>query len=71
MDEPLLIRIGEAARLLGISRSKAYELARLGKLPGQVRIAGMRRVSRRALDTWQREQEQRGADALSLDCLPD
>jgi excisionase family DNA binding protein len=43
-DEPrLLLRIDEAARLLGLGRSKAYELVAAGELPA-VRIGRARRI---------------------------
>ena len=43
--EPLLVKVSDAARLLSISRSKAYELIASGKL-GSVKIGqgGMIRV---------------------------
>src|SRR6266496_3535423 len=43
--ERLLYRVGEAAQLLGISRSKAWELLARGDLES-VKIDGARRVSR-------------------------
>ena len=45
--------VEEAARILGISRSHAYELAAAGRLPGALRI-GERRwiVSRRMFERW-------------------
>ena len=33
LTEPLCISIPETAKLLGISRNTAYEMARLGQLP--------------------------------------
>ncbi len=50
--EAALLSIEEAARVLRISRSRAYELAQGGELPGLVRIGRSLRVSRRALDGW-------------------
>jgi excisionase family DNA binding protein len=46
---PLTIPVAEAARLLGISRGGAYELARRGELPGAIRLGARIVVSRRAL----------------------
>lgn len=43
MDEKLLYRISEVAFYLSLSRSKAYELVRVGHLPS-VKIDGIRRV---------------------------
>jgi excisionase family DNA binding protein len=44
--------IGEAAQLLGIGRSMAYELARAGELPGAKRLGHRFVVSKVALDGW-------------------
>ena len=48
-EEPLCLRIEEAARLLGISRSKAYQLVATGDI-SSVEIGGLRRVPRAALE---------------------
>jgi excisionase family DNA binding protein len=45
----LTVSVPEAARLLGISRGGAYELARRGELPGAIRLGGRVVVSRSAL----------------------
>ncbi|MBA3877396.1 MAG: hypothetical protein C0498_10730 [Anaerolinea sp.] len=47
-----MIRIVEAARLMSISRSRAYALALRGELPGALRLGGTWRVNRRALHAW-------------------
>jgi excisionase family DNA binding protein len=47
--EPLLLKMEDAAAVLGISRSKAYELAAAGRLE-TVRIGASRRVTREALE---------------------
>ena len=49
-NEPLTMRVEEAAVLLGISRGSAYELARRGLLPGAIRLGGRIVVSRSALE---------------------
>lgn len=41
--EPILLRVSEVAPLLGVSRSKAYELVARGEIPS-VRIGGLMRV---------------------------
>lgn len=47
------LSVEEAAQLLGIGRSLAYDLARSGELPGVVRLGQKRlRVSRAALDNY-------------------
>jgi excisionase family DNA binding protein len=43
MDEKLLYRISEVAYYLSLSRSKTYELVRVGHLPS-VQLDGVRRV---------------------------
>jgi len=40
---PILIRPGEAARLLGVSRSRAYQLIRQGEIPA-ILLGGTVRV---------------------------
>jgi excisionase family DNA binding protein len=47
--EPMFFRLSEAARLLSMSRSAAYEALRKGALPA-VQIAGKWRVPRKALE---------------------
>ena len=49
--ERLLLRVSEAAVLLGIGRSKAYELVKAGQLP-VVRIDRSVRIPLAALQTW-------------------
>jgi excisionase family DNA binding protein len=52
-DMPLLLRVGEVAKLLNVSRSKAYELIAQNVLPGVVRLGGGSiRVRRFDLETW-------------------
>lgn len=48
---PLLYRVGEAARLLSISRSKAWELVARGEIES-VKIDGARRISHAALQAY-------------------
>ena len=48
-DGPLLIRIPEAARLLGISRSTMYQLVTRGEAP-VVRIGRSLRIARAAVE---------------------
>lgn len=56
MSESLTISIGDAARLLGISRGLAYEAARTGELP-------VIRIGRRLLVPRARLEQLIGADA--------
>jgi excisionase family DNA binding protein len=50
-EAQLLLRVHEAAALLGIGRSKAYELISRGELP-HVRIGDSLRVPRAGLELW-------------------
>lgn len=49
--QPRLLRVDEAARLLGVSRATAYNLVRSGDLR-TVTIGRSRRVSMEALDSY-------------------
>lgn len=53
-DERLLVTAEEAAAIIGIGRSKVYELIAADKLPGVTRALGERsiRVNRRKLIEW-------------------
>jgi len=66
-DEVVLIRIVDAARLMSISRSRAYYLALRGKLPGALRLAGTWRVNRRALEAWADRAAGAGVDGAPRD----
>ena len=52
----LLLRPMEAAKSLGVSRSRIYELIASGELPGIVRLGRSVRVSSEALRSWVRAQ---------------
>jgi excisionase family DNA binding protein len=58
---PLLLRIPEVARTLGIARSLAYEMARDGRLP-TIHIGTAVRVPRRRLEAWIEERARAEAD---------
>jgi excisionase family DNA binding protein len=61
---PLFLRISEAARLLAMSRSSAYEAVRKGVIPA-ARIDGKCRIPRAALERF-------AADALvAADAAPE
>ncbi len=49
LTEPRLLRVEEAARLLGVGRSLAYDLIRTGRLRS-VKIGSRRLVPRAAID---------------------
>lgn len=42
--EPVLLRPAQVAVLLQVSRSRVYDLARSGQLPGLIRLGGSLRV---------------------------
>ena len=50
LDERLL-RVGEAAEILGLGRSKVYEMTKTGELP-VLKIGTAVRIPRRALLEW-------------------
>jgi excisionase family DNA binding protein len=60
MIEPLLLRPVEAARLLGISRSKLYQLLYAGELP-VIHIGRSARIPLVALRAWVEAQLPAGA----------
>ena len=47
---PATLKIEEAAKLLGIARQTAYDLANIGQLPGAIRLGKRWVVSKKALD---------------------
>ena len=49
--EPELLRAEEVARVLGVGRSKVFEMFRAGELP-LIRLGRSVRVPRRALAAW-------------------
>ncbi len=62
-DSPLLLRVPEVARTLGIARSLAYEMARDGRLP-TVHIGKAVRIPRRRLEAWIEERAQAEAAGI-------
>ncbi len=56
----LLLRAEEVAHLLGIGRSKVYELIAAGELP-VVRVGRSLRVNRLALERWIEDRTRGGA----------
>jgi excisionase family DNA binding protein len=50
--ETATISVSHAAKLLGIGRNLAYELARRGEFPGALRLGRRIVVSRKALDAF-------------------
>jgi excisionase family DNA binding protein len=61
-DEPILVSVEQAARLLGLSRAMAYGMAQRGELP-TVRFGRSVRVHRRELERMVDERA-RGAVAV-------
>ena len=57
--EPLLLKAGQAAAVLGISERKLWELTNRGVIPC-VRIGRSVRYSRRTLEAWIAEHEHPG-----------
>ncbi len=50
-EQPLLLTVDEAARLLGISRAKLYPLLSAGEVES-IKLGGLRRVPRDAVDSY-------------------
>ena len=55
--EPLLLKAGDVAKLLGLGRSKVFAMLAVGELP-VIRIGRSVRVPRAALEDWIAEQTQ-------------
>lgn len=64
-NQPVLIRLDEAARLLGLGRSKTFEMAARGELPGVVRFGRSVRIHRAALERWAAERAGVAPDAAA------
>jgi len=54
-NEPVLLRVAEASRLMSLSRTKVYEMAEKGEIP-VVRIGTAVRIPRRKLLAWIEER---------------
>ena len=52
VTQPATMTIEEAARLLGIGRQTAYDLAARGELPGALRLGKRWIVSRKKIEVW-------------------
>jgi excisionase family DNA binding protein len=66
--EPLLLKAGDVAKLLGLGRSKVFAMLAVGELP-VIRIGRSVRVPRAALEDWIAEHTQhasRSGDAGPL-----
>jgi len=68
MNDKALLRAEGVARLLGIGRSKAYEMIDRGELPS-LRIGRLVRVPRHALDRWIAEHKEVEGGRLSIQKL--
>ena len=66
--EPLLLKAGDVAKLLGLGRSKVFGMLAVGELP-VVRIGRSVRVPRAALERWVAEHTQ-DANSRSGDAGP-
>jgi excisionase family DNA binding protein len=56
VEQPLLLRDHEVARMLNVSKTKAYLLMASGAIPGVMRIGRCIRVHRPTLERWIAEQ---------------
>ena len=57
--EPATMNVRAAAKLLGIGRGLAYDLARRGELPGALRLGGRIVISRQVLEAFLEGKPQR------------
>jgi excisionase family DNA binding protein len=57
ISQRLLLRIPEVMAMLGLGRTKIYQLIATGELP-VVRVGRAVRISRAALDEWVEERQQ-------------
>lgn len=55
MNEPLLLRVEDAAKLLQIGRNKVYQLAAAGEIPS-VHVGRQLRIPTEGLREWIRRQ---------------
>ena len=64
--ERLLFRVEEAAEIVGLSRSKTYELVLCGEIPS-IKVGRSRRISRVQLEQWiaRKAEGAAAADAAS------
>lgn len=51
-DQPLLLKVEQAAKLLNVSRSGLYVLLTSGEIPGVIRFGRSVRIRRDALEAW-------------------
>lgn len=65
VTEPLLLRPSEAAVLLGVSRSRLYELANAEAIPS-LRLGGSLRIPRRHLLGWIEAKTAGGAQSPAV-----
>jgi excisionase family DNA binding protein len=59
-DAPLLLKVDEVAKMLGLGRTKVYDMMGAGELP-VVRIGSAVRVPRKQLLDWIEEHTERAA----------
>lgn len=61
--EPIAVRAGEAARLLGISKPKLYEIAKREDFTAAFKVGGCTMFSVEGLRAWVTEQAERRVSA--------
>jgi excisionase family DNA binding protein len=67
--EQLLLRPGEAARVLSLGRSKLYELLASGELPS-VKIGRATRIPAASLRDWVERRASGSGDGADADSVP-
>ncbi len=61
MQQKLLLTPGDVAKMLGISRNKAYELFRRSDFP-VLKLGKLLKVSKEALDEWIKKNSEGGVN---------
>lgn len=62
-NEPELLRVAEASKLMSLSRTKVYEMAEKGEIP-VIRIGSAVRIPRRKLLHWIEERTASPTDVM-------
>jgi excisionase family DNA binding protein len=64
LPERVLLTVDEAAKLLGVGKTKAYELVKSGEL-GSVQIGRLRRIHRDAITTYAAQLVSKGEHCVA------
>lgn len=62
-DSPMLLKVSDLAPLMGVSRSRIYQLIRVGALPA-TKVGGAIRIPRAAWLAWLDSQSEEAMEGL-------